>query len=54
MRKPMRPGLCMTLCAAMLAAEPGAWAGAAGMMQLVMAAEKSVLDNGSFSKGTDG
>ena len=54
MRKTVKRGLCMTLCAAMLAAEPGAWAGAAGMTQLVMAAEKSVLDNGSFSKGTDG
>ena len=43
----------MALCAVMLAAEPGAMMNAAGTTQVVMAAEKNVLDNGSFSKGTD-
>lgn len=53
MRKTIKRGVCMALCAVMLAAEPGAMMNAAGTTQVVMAAEKNVLDNGSFSKGTD-
>lgn len=54
MKNKIKRGLCMALCAAMLAAEPGAMLNTAGTTQVVMAAEKNVLDNGSFSKGTDG
>lgn len=52
--KKLKRGLCMALCAAMLTAEPGAFLSSMGTAQVVMAAENNVLDNGSFSSGTDG